>query len=88
MDTIQVHAVVPELDESAEAYEEHLYGVEPVEIPCSARAVAYNGFTTGGLVAAMVKCWAMRQPFPRDVHIDHLSWGIVSGDYLWVEGLE
>lgn len=53
---------------------------EGEDIPCSARAVAYNSLTAAGLCGAIVKAWSLDEPFSREVLICHKNFIMVAGE--------
>ena len=61
---------------AADDDEKYLAGFEGEEwqIPCSGRSVAYNSFVAAGLTAAIVKCWALGQPYPSLFELDMATW--------------
>lgn len=50
---------------------------EGQQIPCSARAVAYNSIGVGSTVAGILKSYALHEPVPRHVLWDYKTWTTV-----------
>lgn len=48
--------------------------LETVDMPCSARSVAYNAMTVGGLVAAIARDYSLGRPYPYSIMLDHETW--------------
>jgi molybdopterin/thiamine biosynthesis adenylyltransferase len=69
---IEMYHVTPE--RIRDYYKEGIVGVEPMELPCSATAVAYNGLMCATYIARMVAAIINGQPLPEYVKIDLLGW--------------
>lgn len=50
------------------------FKMESRELPCSARSVAYNAMTVGGLVAAIARDYSLGKPYPYAISLDHEHW--------------
>jgi len=50
------------------------FGLDTLELPCSAKSVAYNAMTVGGLVAAIARDYSLGKPYPYSITIDHEYW--------------
>lgn len=72
-DCIKVYFVPMDNPEIREKYEASLE--RPVgDLPCSARAVAYNVFGIAALIGAGIKSWALGQDMPWRVTWDFKAW--------------
>ena len=50
------------------------FKLSTMELPCSARSVAYNAMTVGGLVAAIARDYSLGKPYPYAITLDHEYW--------------
>jgi hypothetical protein len=65
---LRTFALQPADPDQQRRYEKTLYpDAEASEEECTAKAIAYNTFVVGGVVASMVKHFLMDQPYPREV---------------------
>jgi len=66
--------VVPMKDEwSKEEFAASLERI-PMEVPCSARAVAYNVFGLAAWIAAAIKSYSLGQSYPWRITVDYKAW--------------
>jgi len=73
---IELYFVTPDtLDE----YWDVLIETEPLDIPCSARATAYNGMMIASMITRYIAALSKMQPVPSYMHIDLLAWGFNVG---------
>lgn len=77
LDLITIYTVDLRQDEPYTEYEGS-FSRGSLNIPCSARAVAYNSSTCAGLAAAIVRAWVMRDPLPRRIIVDHKTWFLMA----------
>ena len=71
-----VHIYAFRLPEEVELYPATL-AHEGIDVPCSARAVAYNSFTVAGLAGGIVAAYTAKRVFPQHIVIDHHSWAMI-----------
>lgn len=70
-DTLRLLAVSPFSADSVAKYDKKMESTKPAhEEPCTARAVAYNTFIIGGMVASIVKKYAKKQNVEFDYIFD------------------
>jgi len=64
----RIYAVCPSDSDDIKLYEENLYpDTEAERLPCSARSIIYCPSIIGGIIAMMVKQFAMNQPVKKEV---------------------
>ena len=67
----RMYAIHPMDIVQIEFYEQNLYGNDEAErLPCSARSIIYCPAVIGGLIALLVKQFAMNRPVPQEVLFD------------------
>ncbi|MDD5476496.1 MAG: ThiF family adenylyltransferase [Syntrophales bacterium] len=67
----RMYAIHPMDIGQAEFYEQNLYGADEAErLPCSARSIIYCPTVIAGIVALIVKQYAMNQPVPQEILFD------------------
>ena len=71
---VELHYATPD---TMRDYWDELVQVEPLDIPCSGRAVAYNGMFIASLIARQIAALTMDQPILRKATIDLLAWSFV-----------
>lgn len=65
---MRLFSCTPTDPDHQKAYETTLYSDEQAgEEECTAKAIAYNTFVIGGLVASMVKHFLKKEPVPREI---------------------
>jgi len=68
----RVLSVRPADPDDIRRYEASLYGdEEAVDLPCTAQAIVYTGFSIAGLVAGQIKKFLTGEPFKGDLILDH-----------------
>lgn len=72
-DALRVYFVPMDDSEARREYAESL-SRRPLDLPCTARAVAYNVFCIAGIIAAGVRAFALGGPLPRCVFWDLREW--------------
>ena len=71
-----IHIYTFKIPEEIEMYPETV-AHEGIDVPCSARAVAYNSFTVAGLCGGIVAAYAAERVFPQHIIVDHHSWAMI-----------
>lgn len=74
---VEVYHVVPETLRGYWKY--NVVAVEPMNIPCSRRAVAYNGMVCASIISRMVAAILNNEPVPDYIKLDLLAWGFDVG---------
>jgi molybdopterin/thiamine biosynthesis adenylyltransferase len=77
----QVRAVTPVKPSDIRRFEQSLEG-KPEELPCTERAIIYNGEMIASLLAGQVKRFVMGQPVPRELVFSFPD--LEAGQGLWV----
>lgn len=68
---VQVFTVQPNSIEDIEMYEKFLYPDESLqELPCTARAIIYTGFSVASLIGSQLKKWLNDNKYPRRLSFD------------------
>lgn len=66
-----IHCVKPCDPDDVRRYERHLYpSSEASDIPCTARAIAYNTFGVASMVGAIVRKWWLVGDVPKSLQMD------------------
>ena len=67
----RIYTVHPTNMDEVEFYEQNLYGNDEAEhLPCSARSIIYCPMVVAGLIALLVKQYAIGKPLRREIIID------------------
>jgi len=75
----RVYAIRPMDSGECDFYEENLYGAHEAErLPCSARSIIYCPTIIGGLVALIVKKYALGERLPREILFDQPRFQLLS----------
>lgn len=75
----RIFSIVPTDLKDIEYYEKSLNpATKPLKVTCTERAIIYNTFIIGGLVANQVKKFIMGETFPREVVFDMKSMGMMT----------
>src|SRR5512142_8637 len=66
-----IHCVRPCDPDDVKRYEQHLYpSREASDVPCTARAIAYNTFGVASMVGAIVRRWWLHGEVPKSLQMD------------------
>ncbi|HSD12736.1 MAG TPA: ThiF family adenylyltransferase [Patescibacteria group bacterium] len=66
-----IHCVRPCDPDDVKRYEQHLYpSSEASDVPCTARAIAYNTFGVASMVGALVRRWWLHGEVPKSLQMD------------------
>jgi len=76
---IEVFHVTPD---NVENYVALLASTKPMDIPCSMKAIAYNGRVAAGLVARQVAAILNDEPVPDWIKVDLLAWSLQTSDLV------
>lgn len=71
----RIYAIRPADPDHVSFYESNLYD-DAERLPCSARAIIYCPLIVGGLIALMVKKYAIGEPCPREIIFDLPTLGL------------
>lgn len=75
---VQIYTIRPSQLEDVEFYEKWLFPDEEVaELPCTAKAIVYIGFTIGALIASQLKKWLKNEPCYKRISFDLKTMTIV-----------
>jgi hypothetical protein len=67
----RIHSVNPSDPKAIKWYESTLYeDSAALDLPCTARAIIYNGFSIGALIANQVKKWAGKEDLFQEIIFD------------------
>lgn len=76
-----IHTLNPSDETEVIAYRTNICDEKDASIvPCTERAVAYNVFVIGGIIAALVKKFAKGEELPLETDIDLVNLMIMTGD--------